>query len=174
MLITDRLTLTPHTLQDFSDCAAMWAEPAVTQYLGGTPLTAEEVWSQLMRYAGLWAMLGFGYWVVRHKTSGRFVGEVGFADFRREIVPALGQAVEAGWALAGWAHGKGYAGEAAACALQWLEENLAPRPSACLIHPDNQASLRVAQKCGYRLYAQSTYKQRPTLLFGRPTIMRNC
>ena len=51
-----------------------------------------------MRYSGHWAILGFGYWVVRDTQSGRFLGEVGFADYHREIEPSLHGTPEIGWA----------------------------------------------------------------------------
>jgi RimJ/RimL family protein N-acetyltransferase len=89
-LDTGRLTLRGHTPDDFDECAAMWGDPQVTRYIGGRPSTQEEVWTRLLRYAGMWALLGLGYWVVRERETGRFVGEVGFSDFRREMTPPLG------------------------------------------------------------------------------------
>ena len=61
----------------------MWADPEVTRYIGGRPFGVEEVWTRLLRYAGHWALLGYGYWAVIEKSSGRFVGEAGLADFHR-------------------------------------------------------------------------------------------
>ena len=36
-----------------------------------------------------------------------------------------------------------------------------------MIAPENAASLRVAQKCGYVAYARTTYKGAPTVLLER-------
>ena len=177
-LDTERLTLRGHALADFAECAAMWADPVVTRHIGGRPATGEEVWARVLRYAGLWALLGFGYWVVRERASGRFVGEVGLADFRRDLTPPLDGAPELGWALAPWAHGRGFATEAVRGALAWGDAHLearasgeSPRPGAgrtvCLISPENVASIRVAEKCGYREAARATYKGGPTLIFER-------
>ncbi len=66
----------------------MWADPEVTRYIGGKPLTEEESWARLLRYVGHWSLLGFGYWVVEEKTTGNFIGEVGFADYKRDL-PSL-------------------------------------------------------------------------------------
>ena len=60
-------------------------------------------------------MLGFGYWVVEEKTSGKFAGEVGFADYKRDMQSSVKELPE----MAAWAHGKGYATEAAKAALRW-------------------------------------------------------
>jgi RimJ/RimL family protein N-acetyltransferase len=70
LLTTSRLTLRPHTRDDFLESYAMWSDPEVIRYIGGKPFTREEVWARLLRYAGHWAMLGYGYWVVREKESG--------------------------------------------------------------------------------------------------------
>jgi RimJ/RimL family protein N-acetyltransferase len=112
-LDTDRLTLTAHTLAGFEECAAMWADAAVTRFIGGRPASREDVWNRLLRYRGLWALLGYGYWAVNERETGRYVGDVGFADFHRDITPSLDGAPEAGWVLATWAHGRGFATEAA-------------------------------------------------------------
>ncbi len=146
----------------------MWADPAVTPFIGGKPSTREESWARLLRYGGLWPLLGFGYWVVEEKDTSRFVGEVGFADFHRPLEPSFGDAPEAGWALAYWAHGKGYATEAVQAATSWSDTNLCAPRTVCMISPENVASLAVARKCGYREFARTTFREKPTILFERP------
>jgi RimJ/RimL family protein N-acetyltransferase len=169
---TARLTLRAHTLADFDECASMWGDPEVTRHIGGRPLSEEEVWARVMRYAGFWTLLGVGYWVLRERATGRFVGEAGLADFRRDITPPLGDAPEVGWALATWAHGRGLATEAVAALLAWADANramprLASGRTVCLIAPENAASIRVAEKCGYRGSARGTYKGHETLILER-------
>jgi RimJ/RimL family protein N-acetyltransferase len=160
-LETKRLRLRGHGLDDFAACAALWGDAGVTRFIGGRPLTAEESWAKLLRYAGHWSLLGFGFWVVEEKASGAFVGELGFAEFKRDIAPAI-DVPEAGWVLAPAAQGKGYATEALRAALDW-----AGRRTACLIHPENLASIRVAEKCGYRELRRTSYKGQPAILFQR-------
>ncbi len=175
-LDTARLTLRGHAVADFAECAAMWADPLVTRYIGGRPATEEEVWARVLRYAGLWVLLGYGYWVVRERGSGRFVGEVGLADFRRDLAPSLEGAPEVGWALATWAHGRGFATEAVRAALAWGDAHFPaetphgaapPGRTVCLIAPENAGSVRVAEKCGFREAARATYKGTETLVFER-------
>jgi RimJ/RimL family protein N-acetyltransferase len=166
-LATERLTLRPHTVADFADSAAMWGDPHVVRlFLDGQPRPPEEVWLRLLRNAGLWALLGFGYWVVR-THAGRFVGEIGLGDFHRTMEPGFGGVPEAGWALAPWAHGQGYASEALAAVLAWTDAQQAHPRTACMIMPDNEASLRLARRHGYAEFGQSEYKGRPVLLLER-------
>lgn len=164
---TERLTLQGHTLADFEESAAMWADPVVTRYIGGRPSTTDASWSRLLRYAGLWALLGHGYWVVRERASGRFVGEVGLADFRRPMDPPL-RDPEAGWALASWAHGRGFATEALRGALAWADAHLDAPRTVALVAPENLASLRVASKCGYREIGHAELNGAPTVVLERP------
>ena len=159
---TERLTLRPHRLEDFEACASMWADPAVTRFIGGKPHTREEAWSRLLRYIGHWSLLGFGFWAIEEQSTGEYIGEVGFADFHREIDPPITEP-EMGWVLSPRAHGKGYATEAVMAALR-QQPSFEP---VCLIHPDNLASIRVAGKCGFAERCRTTYKGEPTILFGR-------
>jgi RimJ/RimL family protein N-acetyltransferase len=167
---TDRLILRGHRVDDFADCLALWTDPEVTRFIGGRPSTQEEVWSRLLRYVGHWALLGFGYWVISEKETDRFMGEVGFANFRRVIEPSLDGMPEIGWALAPHSHGKGYATEAARAAIAWGEAHFGPVRTACIIAPENGPSIRVAEKCGYREFQRTTYKDQLTILFVREAI----
>lgn len=149
-LDTPRLVLEGHTTADFDALSAMWTEPAVVAHIGtGTPSTPRESWMRMLSYRGLWPLLGYGYWAIREKASGRYVGDLGFADFHRDLEPSIGGIPEAGWALALWAHGRGYATEALSHALAWLDAQHRFERSVCLISPANAASLRVAEKTGY-------------------------
>lgn len=168
VLQTERLVLRGHSPADFDDCAAMWADPRVVRHIGGRPFSGEEVWALVLRYAGLWTLLGYGYWVVRERGSGEFVGEVGFADFRREVAPPLGELPEAGWIMAARAQGRGFATEAVTAALRWADAHLAAPGTICMIDLGNAASIRVAAKLGYRERGRALYKGEETMVYERP------
>jgi RimJ/RimL family protein N-acetyltransferase len=167
ILETGRLTLRGHRLDDFAHCAAMWADPVVTRYIGGKPRTEEESWTRLLRYVGHWSLLGFGYWVAEENATGNFVGEIGFGDYKRDLQPSLKGVPEIGWVLASQAQGRGYATEAVRAVVEWGDSNLSPARTACIIVPENVPSIRVAVKCGYRESGSTTYKGEPTLMFVR-------
>jgi RimJ/RimL family protein N-acetyltransferase len=82
---TERLRLRAHRPDDFAACSAMWALPEVVRYIGGKPFSGEEVWSRVLRYAGHWQWMGFGFWALEEKVTGSFAGDLGFAEFKREI-----------------------------------------------------------------------------------------
>jgi RimJ/RimL family protein N-acetyltransferase len=116
-------------------------------------------------------LLGFGVWVAEEKATGDFVGEIGFADYKRDLEPSLEGTPEIGWVLASQAHGRGYATEAVRAAVAWGDAHFQSTRTACIIAPENLASVRVAVKCGYRESTLATYKGRPTVMFVREPSM---
>lgn len=168
VLETERLVLRPHGAGDFDAMAAMWADSEIVRHIGGQPASRAEAWSRLLRYAGLWPLLGYGYWAIEERDTGRYAGDVGFADFQREIEPPVAGMPEIGWALASHAHGRGLATEAVRAAVAWGEEAFPEgRRTCCLIDPDNLASIRVAEKCGYEFFAEAEYRGGTSLIYRR-------
>jgi RimJ/RimL family protein N-acetyltransferase len=156
----------PHRVEDFEISCKLWSDPKVTQFTSRRAFAPEEVWTRLLRYAGHWLMLGYGYWVIEEKSTGNFVGELGFADYRRAIDPQLSYP-EAGWVLAPSAHGKGFATEAINTILDWADVHLPFDRTVCIIDPANAVSVRVAEKCGYKFVKNVQYKEDLVGLFER-------
>ena len=148
-LETERLVLRGHRADDFEDCAAMWAEAKVVEYISGTPFSPEQSWSRLLRYSGHWLHLGFGYWVVADRLTGRFLVEVGFADYHRDTDPDLSSIPEAGWVLGTQCHGRGIATEAVSAMLDWADTHLPCPKTAAMFDPAHGASINVARKVGF-------------------------
>jgi len=164
VLETDRLILRPHRPSDLDECAAMWSDPAVTRYISSRTFSREEAWARLLRYAGHWQWLNYGFWAIEVKGAGLFAGELGFADFQREVVPRI-EFPEAGWVLASPYHGRGYGTEAVGAVLRWADARWSS--TTCLIHPDNLPSLQLAAKCGYGESARTVYHGNPAIIFQR-------
>jgi RimJ/RimL family protein N-acetyltransferase len=145
----------------------MWADPIVVRYIRPTPFSEEESWARLLRYVGHWALLGYGYWVIEDKATGKFMGEAGFANYHRDIdPPLLGNMPEAGWAFAAEAHGRGYASETIAALVAWGDSHF-QKTTACIIDQQNLASIRVAEKNGYRPKQMVRYKGGEVMLYTR-------
>jgi RimJ/RimL family protein N-acetyltransferase len=114
---------------------------------------------RILSYRGHWALMGFGYWALEEKATGQFVGELGFAEYRRDIAPSIEGIPELGWVLISGAHGKGYATEALRAAVAWGDAHFDSARTVCIIHPDNRASFRVADKLGYKEIYKTTDSQ---------------
>jgi RimJ/RimL family protein N-acetyltransferase len=168
---TDRLILRAHRLDDFPALAAMWGDPAVSQFISGKPSSREECWARLLRYSGHWALLGFGFWAVQSKDSARLIGDVGFANWERDISPSLDGLPEGGWVFSSEAHGRGIATEAVNAALAWMDEKFGAKTTSCIIGPENAASIRLAQRAGYREYCRSAFKGSQVIQFRRKGVL---
>ncbi len=167
VIVTDRLTMRLPEVSDFRDMVKLWSDPDVVRYIGGRTSTDDEVWQRLLRYRGLWALVGYGYWTIRETKSGDFVGEMGFADWHRVGLPHLRNVPEAGWVLSSPMQGKGYAREALDAALQWIDLSIRPRSSACIIAPENTRSVLLAEQSGYQVATRTKYRLTDTLVMVR-------
>lgn len=162
---TERLRLRAHRPDDFDACRAIWSDPEVVRHIGGKPASGEDAWRRLLTYAGLWRLLGFGYWAIEAKHSGEYVGDIGYAEFRRDMLPSLRGMLECGWVLARAAQGRGFASEALAAIEAWRREHVPGSRAVCIIAPANRASIRVAEKVGLGRWCETTYHGEPTLVF---------
>ncbi len=167
VLETERLRLRPHTVDDFDDCVAMWSDPEVARYTVGKPAPAPQTWKRILAYRGHWAMLGFGYWAVEEKATGRFIGELGFAEHKRDMQPSIEGTPELGWALIPDAQGKGYATEALRAAVAWGDAHFGSVRTACIISEENQRSFRVAEKLGYKEFFRTSKDGATTVVLNR-------
>jgi RimJ/RimL family protein N-acetyltransferase len=167
-LETPRLRLRPHRADDFDGYARMWAEPEVVRFIGGAPMSREAAWTRFLRHIGIWRYFGFGFFALEDRASGAFVGEAGFHDLRRTIVPSIEGTMEAGWALVPAMHGRGLAEEAMRAAIAWADR-VHPRPRmTCIVQVEHAASLRVAAKLGFAPYAETTCHGDPVKMLERP------
>lgn len=145
-LETERLLLRPFRDDDIDAYAAMCADPEVMRYIGErTVLSREDAWRQMAMFAGHWQLRGFGMWVVEERASGSFVGRVGLH------FPEGWPDRELAWTLASPYWGRGFATEAARCALAHAFGPLGWDRVISMIDPDNIRSIRLAERLGERL-----------------------
>jgi len=163
---TDRLRLRSHRADDFANCRALWQHPETIRFIGGTAQDDQAVWFRLLRYGGMWSMLGMGFWVFEDKASGAYLGEGGLFDAHRGLA-GLDGLPEAGWVLTPEAGGRGLASEAMGAVLDWADRVLRPARIASIIAPGNTASIRVAQKLGFREVGRPAFHGEPTILLYR-------
>ncbi|MBB4228350.1 RimJ/RimL family protein N-acetyltransferase [Rhizobium mongolense] len=154
---TERLVLRPHRLDDFDAYIDLWADEDVVRYISGVPSTREQTWSRLIRASGMWHHMGFGFLIIEEKQSGRLIGEAGFHEARREMSPSIEETLETGWVLLPSVHGRGYATEALTALIAWADCHFPGKEMTCIVSPENAASLRVAEKLGFREVARTDY-----------------
>lgn len=130
---TARLRIRPERPEDEAFCVALWTDPEVTRHVGG-PRDPETVRAAFRR----------GHdraWTVEEIASGRPVGEVFLLD---KEVEGRGEE-ELNYYFSPEVWGRGYATEACRPVVAGKTRLVA------IIHPENAASRRVAEKLGFVL-----------------------
>jgi RimJ/RimL family protein N-acetyltransferase len=166
-LETERTLLRAHRIEDLDAYASLWADPVVTRFIGGKPRSREESWNRILRYAGMWQLVGYGLWAVEDRATGELVGEAGFHEMKRDIVPAFEGTPEAGWVFAPAVHGRGFASEVVGRMHDWAKTRPEFGRTVCIIAPENAASLALARKFDYREQTRTTYHGDATVLLER-------
>jgi RimJ/RimL family protein N-acetyltransferase len=144
---TERLVLRPPKLEDLDAWAGFVADEEAQRFLGGAQ-SRHGAWRQLLGVAGSWRLQGLGMFSVIEKASGRWIGRIG--PIRHEEWPGT----EVGWGVVRETWGRGYAGEAAAAAMDFAVEVLGWEEVIHCIDPANAASQAVARKLGAHILRQ--------------------
>lgn len=150
VLETERLILREHRAEDLADYTCLWSQDEMVRYITGKPLDRQDCWGRIMRFRGMWEMIGYGFWIIEDRQTGRLIGEAGLMDAKRVIEPSLDGTIETGWALLPSVQGKGLAGEAMRAALHWADRNHPGTQQSCIIDARNAASIRLASRLGFR------------------------
>jgi RimJ/RimL family protein N-acetyltransferase len=151
-LTTARLALVPPHRDLFDAHAALFADPRVMTHMGSGPQSRQEAWRRYGLAAGLWQLLGYGYWSVLDRASGALIGNAGLGRFERGIA-ALEGFPEIGWAVGADWWGRGIATECGNAITAWADAALGAE-LRCLVAVENAASVRVAEKLGFAVAAQ--------------------
>jgi RimJ/RimL family protein N-acetyltransferase len=144
-LETERLRLRSFRRSDLDDYAALNADPEVLRYLSGgmeQPWDRGRSWRHMAFLLGHWLLGGSGMWALELKETGAFLGMVGFAE------PEGWPGCELAWKLVRRWWGHGYATEGARAARDYAFTVLEKDRLISLIHPENRASIRVAERLG--------------------------
>lgn len=162
-LLTERLRLRAFRKSDIDDYAAMYSDPEVLRHLGGgggEPWDRGRSWRHMAFLLGHWQLRGSGMWALEQRETGAFLGVAGFAE------PEGWPGSELAWALARRWWGHGYATEGARAALAYAFSALQKERVISLIHPENSASIRVAERLGERLRGRIHHFGREMLCYG--------
>lgn len=155
-LETERLVLRLPRLEDAAALGGLYLDPEAMRFIGGVPPEyADDPEFVVRRWLGRWEANGFGQLVAERREDGAVLGRVGLVvwdtrDWRIKTVPETGEhgQPELGWALARAHWGQGYATEAARAAREWARAELGIGRLISVIAPENDRSIRVAQKLG--------------------------
>jgi RimJ/RimL family protein N-acetyltransferase len=160
-LTTERLILRAFAAEDLEPYAVMNADPETMRYVGG-PIDREATWRLMAMLLGHWDLRGYGMWALVERATGRFIGRAGL--YNQEGWPGL----EAAWTVARDRWGRGYATEAGWAALDYAFGVVDAEQVISIIHPDNAASIRVAEKLGETFDSSMKLHGQERVVYGLP------
>lgn len=143
---TPRLDLEPLRIEHADEAAPIFDDASLHRYIGGSPASAEQLRSRYERQVvgqsadGTQAWLN---WMLRRLDTTELIGTV------QATISYLEETAELAWVIATDHQGHGYAREAAAALVAWLEQHRVSELVAH-VHPDHGASAGVARAIGLR------------------------
>ncbi|TFD45615.1 N-acetyltransferase [Cryobacterium frigoriphilum] len=141
---TERLHFRQMTIDDLDDLAELLGDPALMTFYPA-PKTRDQARAWIEWNQRNYAEHGYGLWIIETLT-GEFVGDCGLTwqqvNGRLEL--------EVGYHVRATHQGRGLATEAALACRDFARDTLQVPQLVAILHPDNEASRRVAQKIGMR------------------------
>lgn len=142
LIRTARLDLLPLRVDHAEEMSAVLSDPALHTFIGGTPLTAEQLRE---RYERLVAgspdpAVSWLNWVLRRHMDDTLIGTV-------QATITARHSAEIAWIIGTPWQGQGLASEAARGLVTWLVRQYV-RTITAHIHPDHTASAAVATAAG--------------------------
>lgn len=139
---TERLVLREPEIRDRAAFIELHASPEVHTYLGG-PRPRDELEREMPEVPGRWP----GSFVVA--LDGTMIGQILLRRATEHRRPAAVGKVDLGYLFLPRAWGFGYAAEACAAALDWLEGVLPGEPVVLATQTANVSSMRLAARLGF-------------------------
>lgn len=139
---TARLQFREMTPADLDDMARLLGHPRVMEFYPA-PKSRDEAAAWIAWNQKNYAEHGYGLWVIETHAF-EFVGDCGLTWQNVNNIPKL----EVGYHVRADLHGRGLATEAAAACRDFAREHTDATGLVAILHPDNRASERVAEKIG--------------------------
>jgi ribosomal-protein-alanine N-acetyltransferase len=148
ILESSRLLFREFTTGDADLIYTLNGNPEVVKYVHEEPTSTPEIALRSIteRILPQYDNYGYGRWAVHLKDNSEFIGWCGL-KYRPER-----RQTDLGYRFIRNFWGRGYATEAASAALEYAFGTLQLPAIEAMAHIDNQASLRVLEKCGMQFY----------------------
>lgn len=150
ILETDRLTLRPMTLDDAADMLAIYSDPRAMQFMPSPPHETIDQTRNMLQWD--MAQDGAAMWAITLTGEDRVIGQVHYLGATR--VPGMGYIIHHDY----W--GRGITVEACRPALDHGFSSMGFDRVELWIDETNAASLRVAQKLGFKQRGRIPHKYR--------------
>ena len=154
---TKRLVLRRVTAADLDELIAIHADPDIQRFMGAFDQDRAIEW--LDRVDRAWQDHGYGRLAITDRATGRLLGRTGLQYFEQFAETELG------WTLRRDAWGCGYATEAARACADWAFGEFEIPYLTSLIEPDNQRSIKLAERLGLTPLRNDVLLERPFVVY---------
>jgi len=145
ILETERCIVRETTVEDVEAFYQIYSDPAVTRYMEKLYPEIEQEKQYVREYIEkIYTYYEFGIWTVLEKAGGAVIGRAGLSCREGYKEPELGFIIGVPWQR------KGYAEEVCRAVLHFGRDSLGFERIQVLVRPDNEASVRLCHKLGFR------------------------
>jgi RimJ/RimL family protein N-acetyltransferase len=169
---TERLLLREWRLGDFDGYANEMADPLARVHMAGV-VDRRAAWRFFVAGAGMWMLLGTGWWAIELRATRECVGMVGIFYRETQLDHMTTADLEIGWTIYRPHWRRGFATEAARAALRFGFERLSPPRVIAHVSPDNSASIGVARAIGMTFDAETDFYGEPSHRYALPNVRRS-
>lgn len=149
---TARLRLRSWVLADVDPLCQIMNQPAILQYFPNNAPPDLEKTKRLVNFQlSHWEDHGYGWWAVQEKDRSHLIGWCGL-----QYLPDTDE-IEIGYLLDKNYWGKGLATEASNSGLEFGFSELGIHEIVGIVHPENNASIRVLEKLGMIYSRRESY-----------------
>lgn len=151
VLETPRLTLRPFEAADAATVYPWMTDEEIQRFMPtGRDTNMEQVEARVARYMAHQEKYGYSRWLIFDRATGEAIGDAGILHIAASGENELGyRLVKARW-------GEGLATEVARAWMEYAFNELGLTELIAFSHPDNGASVRVMQKCGFEFLREDT------------------
>lgn len=162
ILETERCILRESVEEDVAAFFEIYADPTITRYTERLYESQISERAYIREYIEkVYAYFEFGVWTVILKETGEIIGRAGLSVREGYELPELGYVIGVPW------QGKGLAKEVCEGILWYAEETFGFDKVQVLIHPENAASVKLAEKLGFEKRGKEITEGIEQLLFVR-------
>lgn len=145
ILQTKRCIVRELTMDDIDALFELYGPSEITRFVEPLYEREKEMEYQRNYIREIYGGYGYGMWTVADKGSGKLIGRIGVESHPKDDADT----VELGYIIAMDWQGKGIAAEVCTAVLEYAKDVLGKRRAYARIHPDNEASIRLAKKLGF-------------------------
>jgi RimJ/RimL family protein N-acetyltransferase len=160
VLKTQRLCLREYKHEDLDALAMMFADEELMRYYSH-PKSRDESLAWIEWNLGLYQEHGFGLWVMELLHTAEFIGDCGLTPQTVQGVTDI----EVGWHTKREQWNRGLATEAAIACRDRAFGELGLERLISIVHPDNLASKRVAEKIGMKVESTVPHGSSPKVIY---------